>query len=361
MGEKTEKATPKKLRDARKKGQVAKSQDFPAAFTFIVSLSVTLTMVGSLYDRMGGFLVSMFERVPELALKAEESIPSLFFEAAFQILYASLPILVVVSFMGVLVNFLVTGPVFAPEVFKPDIKKFNPVDNIKAKFKMKTLVELLKSMFKITGASILIYLTVQGALPILVKAVTMPPIAALALYSHFLFDVIFKVGLFFIVVAIADLVYQKHNFAKEMMMEKFDVKQEYKNSEGDPQIKGKRKQIAQEIAYSDGPTSGVDKARVLITNPTHLAVALGYERDLDPAPFIAAMGNGLVAELLIKEAEQRDIPILRNIGLAHQLWEEGEQWEYVPEDTYEAIADILRWIEALEAGEEADIPEALVE
>lgn len=360
MGEKTEKATPKKLRDARKKGQVAKSQDFPAAFTFIVSLAVTLSMVGMLYERLGGYLVSIFTRIPELGAQAEETIPNLYMEAAAQILAASLPILVVVAFIGVLVNFLVTGPVFSPEVFKPDIKKFNPIDNLKAKFKMKTLFELLKSMFKITGAAVLIYFTVRSALPVLVQTVTMPAIAAMAIYSYFLFEVIFKVGLFFITVAVADLVYQKHNFAKEMMMEKFDVKQEYKNSEGDPQIKGKRKQIAQEIAYSDGPAAGVNKAKVVITNPTHLAIALGYDRDLDPAPFVAAMGNGLIANMIVKEAEKRDLPVLRNVGLAHQLWEEGEQWEYVPEHTYAAIADILRWLEALEAGEDVEQPHELV-
>ncbi|MCB1135906.1 MAG: type III secretion system export apparatus subunit SctU [Chlamydiia bacterium] len=354
MGEKTEKATPKKLRDARKKGQVAKSQDFPAAFTFIASLAITLAMIGGLYERMGGFLIGVFSRVPELADKAQETIPSLYMEAANQILNASIPILILVAFMGVLVNFVVTGPVFSPEVFKPNIKKFNPIDNIKAKFKMKTLFELAKSIFKITGASVLIYLTVQSAFPVLVKTVSMPPVAALLIYSHFLFEVIFKVGLFFIVVAVADLVYQKRNFAKEMMMEKFDVKQEYKNTEGDPQIKGKRRQIAQEIAYSDGPAAGVKKARVVVTNPTHLAIALGYEREKDPAPFIAAMGNGLVAKLIVKEAERFGLPVMRNIGLAHQLWEEGEVWEYVPEHTYEAIAEILRWVAAMESGEEEE-------
>lgn len=356
MGEKTEKATPKKLRDAKKKGQVAKSQDFPAAFTFIVSIAVTLTMAGALYDRLAGFLLALFTGLPELAEKAQESIPTLFFEAMGHILLAALPILAIVAMVGVIVNFLVTGPVFAPEVFKPDIKKFNPIDNIKAKFKMKTLFELAKSMFKIIGAVVLIYFTLMDALGVLTQAVNMPPATTVVIYSHFLFEVMFRVGLFFIVVAVLDLSYQKHNFAKEMMMEKFDVKQEFKNSEGDPQIKGKRKQIQQEIAYSDGPAKSLDKARVLITNPTHLAIAVGYERDVDPAPFIAIMSNGLLAKMVVKEAKKREMPILRNIGLAHTIWERGTEWEYIPEDTYEAVAEVLKWVAALEEGEETEEP-----
>lgn len=357
MGEKTEKATPKKLRDARKKGQVAKSQDFPAAFTFIVSLAVTMSMIGSLFDRLGGFVVNIFTEVATLQAQAQTSIPNLFYIGMNNILAAALPILMVVAAIGVFVNVVVTGPVFAPEVFKPNIKKFNPIDNLKSKFKMKTLFELAKSMFKITGAGIIIYLTLMKALPVLVTLVGMPTIGALAIYGHFLFEIIYKVGLFFITVAILDLAYQKHSFAKSMMMEKFDIKQEFKNSEGDPQIKGKRKQIAQEIAYSDGPAAGVKKAKAIITNPVHLAIAVGYERDKDPAPFIAAMGSSHVAALIIKEAERLGIPIMRNIRLAHKLWEEGEIWEYVPEHTYEALSEVLRWVASLESGEEdAELP-----
>lgn len=346
MADKTEKATPKKLRDAKKKGQVAKSQDFPSAFTFIASLAVTLWMVEGLFEKMGGFLVGLFAHVPQLG--GAQGLPAFFSSAAMIIFTSSFPIMVIVSLIGMMVNFVTTGPVFAPEVFKPDIKKFDPIQNLKAKFKMKTLFELAKSLFKIFGASLIIYWVILDSLPVLVKAVSLPMLGTLKIFAYFLTDVVIKVGLFFIVVAVADLVYQKQNFAKEMMMEKFEVKQEYKNTEGDPHIKGRRRQMAQEIAYQDGPTAGVKKAKAVVTNPTHLAIALGYERELDPAPYVIAKGNGLIAQMIVKEAEKHEIPVMRNIQLAHQLWESGNIYEYVPEHTYEAIAEILRWVASLE-------------
>lgn len=175
----------------------------------------------------------------------------------------------------------------------------------------------------------------------------MPMLSALMIFHAFLMEVILKVGLFFIIVAVADFVYQKKNFASEMKMEKFEVKQEYKNSEGDPHIKSKRRQVAQEIAYQEGPAGGVRRAQAVVTNPTHLAIALGYNREVDAAPYILAMGEDLLAERIVQIAKSCDIPIVRNIKLAHKLWNEGDVYEFVPEDSYEAIADIIRWIASL--------------
>ena len=354
MGEKTEKATPKKLRDAKKKGQVAKSQDLPAAFTFIASVAIVLALAGTLYHEMADFLIGTFRAVtnPDLGT----TIAALFYKANEVIFLASIPTLGLVTMLGVAVTFLTVGPVFAPEVFKFDIKKFNPVDNLKAKFKLKTLVELLKSLVKIGVAAYIIYLVMYKSIPVLIQTVSMPITGALIVFHAFLLEVVVKVGLFFLVVAVADFIYQKMSFAKEMKMEKFEIKQEYKNSEGDPHIKSKRKQIAQEIAYQEGPTGGVKRAQAVVTNPTHLAIAIGYEREVDVAPYILAMGKDLLADRMIKVAEQYDIPVLRNIPLAHTLWDEGEIYEYVPEETYEALSEILRWVASLKDGTEMPEP-----
>lgn len=346
MAEKTEKATPKKLRDARKKGQVAKSQDLPSAFTFIASVLTVLGMTFYLFTKMSEFLILTFNQIPDTTADLSRTIPALFYEGMILIFVCSMPVLIIVSFVGVIINFLATGPVFTFEVFKPDIKKFNPIDNLKAKFKMKTLFELLKSVFKISVATYLIYLVVYKSIPVLIKTVSLPLIGSLIVFHAFLMEVVIKVGLFFIAVAILDFVYQRRNFAKEMKMEKFEVKQEYKNTEGDPQIKGKRRQIAQEIAYQDGPAATIKKAKAVVTNPKHLAVAIGYERELDQAPYILAMGSDELANRIIKIAEQYNVPVMRNIPLAHELWK-CEPFQYVPEETYGALAEILRWVESL--------------
>lgn len=355
MGEKTEKATPKKLRDAAKKGQVAKAEDLPHAFTFVASIAIVLFLANNLYHQLADFLTSTFHAVTNPDLNT--TILSLFYNSIQVIFLASIPTLLTVVFIGVLVTFLTVGPVFAPEVFKFDMKKFNPVENLKAKFKLKTLVELLKSLLKISLAGYLIYLVMVKSIPVLTQTVSLPIEGSLAVFYAFLLEVVVKVGILFMVIAVADLIYQKKAFANEMKMEKFELKQEYKNTEGDPHIKGKRRQIAQEIAYQEGPAATVRKAQAVVTNPTHLAVAIGYERDVDAAPYILAMGKDMLAERIIKLAAEFDVPVLRNIPLAHKLWEEGDIYDYVPEETYEALAEILRWVASLKDGTE--IPEPL--
>ncbi len=357
MAEKTEKATPKKMRDARKKGQVAKAQDLPSAFTFIVSIWVILQSTQFFYRYLGSFLINTFHLASENDLTT--IIPQVFYESASVIFLTSIPVLGFVSLMGVVVNFLVVGPVFTFEVFKFDIKKFDPVQNIKAKFKLKTLVELIKSCLKIGIACYIIYDVMYSSLPVLVQTVSLPLTSSLIILYKFVLEVVIKVGLFFIIIAACDFVYQKRNFATEMKMEKFEVKQEYKNTEGDPQIKGKRKQIAQEIAYQEGPTGGVKRAQAVITNPTHLAVAVGYNQEIDSAPYILAMGQDALAERMVKIAEQYNVPVVRNISLAHLLWEEGDIYEYVPEGAYGAIAGILKWLKTLNTDESYQYDEDL--
>lgn len=345
MGEKTEKASPKKLRDARKKGQVAKSQDLPAAFTFIASIWITLGLSAVLYHQLSNFLIDTFHMISKGDIYT--LLGAVWQQAILVIFYASMPILLAVCAIGVLINFLAVGPCFSTEVFKFDIKKFDPIQNLKGKFKLKTLVELLKSCLKIGIASYIIYRVMYSSLPVLVQAVSMPMTSALLIFDAFLMQVIIKVGLFFIVVAVADFVYQRKSFATEMKMEKFEVKQEYKNSEGDPHIKGKRRQIAQEIAYSDGPHAGVKDASAIVTNPTELAIAIGYDRNVDSAPYIIAMAQDVLASRMLTIAKKHNVPIVRNIKLAHKLWDDGEIHEFVPEETYEPLAEILRWIAAL--------------
>jgi type III secretion YscU/HrpY family protein len=348
MAEKSEKATPKKLRDARKKGQVAKAQDLPSAFTFIASVAITVWMAPWLYDKLSVFITSIFKLVNHGNLSV--TISQLFFESALVIFLCSIPILGAACAIGIIVNFLVVGPTFAVEAMKFDIKKLNPIQNLKQKFKMRTLVELLKSVIKISIATYIIYLVVYKSLPVLITAVTLPITGSLLIFKTFLLEVVIKVGLFFLVIAVADLIYQKHDFAKEMKMEKFEVKQEYKDTEGNPEIKGKRKQLAQEIAYQSGPAANIKRSQAVITNPTHLAIAIAYDKEVDLAPYILEMGEGPGAEMIIKLAKQFDIPIMRNIPLAHNLWENGDILQYVPEDTYQGIVEVLKWVESLKTG-----------
>lgn len=354
MAEKTEKATPKKLRDARKKGQVAKSQDFSSAFTFIVSISGVIILSGYIFTQLGSFIINMFRRSSLRHINMENMIGQLVQETMLTIFNCSFPILILTVCTGVLTSFLIVGPVFSSEVLKPDIKRLNPVTNIKNMFKFKTIFELLKSIFKITGAFILIWTVVYGSVPEIIATAALPIASSAQVFANFLLKVVIRVGIFFLAVAIMDLVFQKRNFAKEMRMEKFEVKQEYKDTEGDPQMKSQRRRVAQEIAYQEGPT-GVRRARALITNPIHIAVAIQYEEETQPAPRIITMGKGTVADLMIKYAMEFNVPIMRNVELAQTLFEKGEIGDYIPEETYQAISEILRWLEAIEKEETAHL------
>ena len=275
MAEKTEKATPKKLRDARKKGQVARSQDFPSAITFITSLSVSIMGAGFLYDRISAFMLQMFHSVGN-AEEFERLAPGFLMQTMYTILITSPPIVVVVAIVGVIANFFVVGPVFSFEAMKFDLKKLNPIEGIKQKFKLKVLVELIKSMLKIAGAALIIYLIIWNALPQIISTVAMPVVASTQVVRDFLISATIRVGIFFLLIALFDLFFQRQQFAKEMKMEKFEVRQEYKDTEGDPMIKGKRREMFREIAYQEGP-SAARRARAIITNPTHIAVAIKYD------------------------------------------------------------------------------------
>ncbi len=349
MAEKTEKATPKKLRDARKKGQVAKSQDFPAAITFVVSIAATLLSSGYIFQQLASYIIMTFKSIGTgLDLQNQAS---MYMIQAMNVIYTtSLPIAVLTSIVGVLVSFLIVGPVFSLEAMKPDIKKLNPVTNLKNMFKFKTVFELLKSILKIAGAIFLIYTVVWNSLPEIIATAALPVLGAAQIFNSFLVKVIIRVGIFFLMIALFDLIYQKKHFEKEMKMEKFEVKQEYKDTEGDPHVKSKRRQTAQEIAYQEGPAAA-KRARAVITNPVHIAVALLYNEETEPAPRILVMGKGTMAEQIIKIAMENHIPIMRNVTLAHTLFEKGAINQFVPEETYQAIAEILKWLEGIETHE----------
>lgn len=346
MGEKTEKATPKRLRDARKKGQVAKSQDFPSAITFIVSMSATFSMGSFFFKRLGGFLTSIFST----ATKEHDPIVTLhyFKQCLGLILSTSLPILVLVAIVGMLVGFLVVGPIFSMEVLTPNLKKFNPVDNIKQKFKVKTLIELLKSVFKIFGSAFILYIIAKKNVELLISSAGLSPLAIAVIFKTILYKAVFAIGIFFLLIAVIDLIYQRRNFSNELKMEKFEVKQEYKDTEGNPEIKSRRRQIAQEIAYDDN-FNHIQHAKTIVSNPKDIAVAIGYAPEKYKAPWIIAMGIDKRAKKIILEAEKYNIPIMRNVPLAHQLWEEGKELKFIPESTYEAIGEILLYITSLGA------------
>jgi len=353
MAEKTEKATPKKLRDARKKGQVAKSQDFPSALTFITSIFGVLFASSYLYKNLASYIITTLRSISG-NIDLQHKAGAFLNEAIYVIMMCSFPIVIIVSIVGIIANFLVIGPLFSMQIMKFDLKKLNPVEGIKQKFKLNVVVELAKSIAKIVGAAIIIYLIIKRMIPEVIISVKFPVIGSALILNNFLRKVAIQVGVFFIAVALFDLFYQKKQYAKEMMMERFELKQEFKDTEGDPLVKGRRREAFREIAYAEGPSAS-RRARAIITNPTHIAVALSYEKIEEPVPKILTMGKGPIAEKIIKIAVENHIPIMRNIELAKTLFALGEIGDYIPKETYKGIAAIIKWLDTMEEKPDVNI------
>lgn len=341
-GEKTEMPTPKRLRDARKKGQVAKSTDVVSTSLLIGIFAYVGAGWGSHLKRLGDMLVFPMNYMSQhFQMAYPNIIKGLFIET----LKAVLPAIGICMVLAVIANCAQIGFLITFETIKPDIKKINPVEKIKHIFSKKNLFEFLKSSFKILFLGILIYLVIKNV----IRDLMILPFCGLRgtiqilgpIMRRFAYNVIFA----YIVVACIDFVFQKRDFMNKMKMSKDEIKREYKESEGDPQIKGKRKQLHREMIEQDAPRR-TKSASALITNPEHIAVAIYYDMKNKGAslPVILASGHGAIAEEMIRVARENNIPIMRNVPLAHALMDVGEVMTFIPTELIEPVAEVLRWV-----------------
>ena len=347
-GEKTEQPTPKKQNDARKKGQVAQSKDVSSTAILIAAFA---------YLFIGGNWI--FENLQELVSypgqlmhnPLPEVIPVMISFTFYKIMLITVPFLGIVVITGVATNFFTVGPLFVIEPLKPDLKKLDPVQKAKQIFSMKNLFEFGKSIIKVTFLGFLIYLVIKNAIPNLLQIPHSGVEGVLEILSNLLFEVAKYTVFANIVIAFADFMFQRWQHNKQLMMTKDEVKQEYKEMEGDPTIKSKRKQLHQEMVMSNN-MEGVRKSSVLVTNPTHKAIGLYYEKGETKLPVIMGMGEGAVAQRMIEIAKQEGIPIMQNVPLARELYESGQVDQYIPSELIEPVAEVLRWVRQLQAEQE---------
>ncbi|EXJ15636.1 type III secretion system export apparatus subunit SctU [Imhoffiella purpurea] len=345
-GEKTEKPTAKKLRDARKKGQVSSSKD-------VVSAALMILMFALLWG-VGGFYLDRFQTLILLPTTyTDAGLP--FYHALeqtfdglivlfFQLIAPPLLLAVVVAVMAHLGQF---GFLLAFESLKPDLGKLNPAQGIKKIFSLKNLIELLKSLLKIALLTILFYQMIRHNLADLVKLPACGIGCVPRLLGHLMLDLMIYAGLGFVIVAAADFAFQRFQFTKEMRMSKQEVKQEYKEMEGDPRIKGKRRHLHQELMMQN-TVNAVKRSTVVVTNPTRIAIALEYREGETPLPVVRAKGENLMAQRIIEIARQEGIPVMENVPLARALHEQSKVDQYIPSDLIAAVAEVLRWVAQLE-------------
>jgi len=346
-GDKTEKPTPKKLQDARKKGDVPKSKDVTSAVGLMIWLVLGVLTIGYAASRLAALYDSLFVTIGQGWLHtgfagAARSIGAQAAELAIMLVAM---LLVPVAAVGLLTEFLQAGPVLTFEKLTPKLDSMNPVEGVKRMFSMDNLIELAKSTAKAAALFLLGWLVVKSSLPQMVALARTPDLPMTAI-GGLMWSLTFKLMAasvaLFALFALLDAVYQRHSFEKKMRMSMRDIRQEAKESEGDPYIKGQRRQLAQQLAQQNA-TNAARNANVLVVNPTHIAIAIDYDRETCPVPTIAAKGEDHVARAMRRAAEEAGVPIVRNIPLARDLLARAEIGEIVPGDLFDIIAEVILW------------------
>lgn len=314
-------------------------------------LNSTVLLIG-LFAYLGLGRYFIYEKLQEifalplqyLNVPFEQAVSEVISGIFINIAILTMPALLIVIVLSIATSMIQTGPIMAFESLKPDLNKLNPITKFKNIFAMKNFIELLKSTIKIIFLSILIYMLIKSVLDPLMKVPFIGFYGLLVIMGPILKKFIYYVAFAYIVVAVIDFIFQQYNHIKELMMSKDEVKREYKEMEGDPHIKGKRKQLHRELINSD-PSAAVKKSSVLVTNPTHYAIAILYDGGIQTKlPVVLSKGTGAMAEQMIKVAEENNIPIMRNVPLAHALWDMAEVMQYIPSDLIEPVAEVLAWV-----------------
>lgn len=340
-GEKTEEASPQKLKQSRDKGQVAKSQDAIQAMGFILVFATVALTLGSTAARLEKFLYASLDA----ATRRGDDLPTVLEvanEALYATMFASLPALGAAFLAALVSNYMQVGFLFSTEPLKPDLKKLNPVDGLKNLFSKKKLVESLKQVIKFTMVSYVAYDALEESMRDIVLAARLDLWTGVYLGGQIMYSIATRVAFLFLIIATADFFWQRHVYMKDMMMSKYDVKQEYKQSEGDPHQKAERKALAEELILH-GSQQSVQNADAVVVNPAHIAVAIKYSKEQGGAPKVVAKGMRKNAEAIKEIARQAGVPILRNVPLAQALHKLDLE-EEIPEELYQAVAEVLNFV-----------------
>lgn len=348
MSEKTEYPTSQKLRKAREEGQVGKSKDLTQTVLVVAVFGYMLSNSEAIVKDLAELILMPTTVLQMEFYSAVNVLISKMFWAAVSILG---PFLLIIIGLGIFTEAVQTGMLISFKALMPSAKKLNIAANVKNTVSIKNLIEFLKSTLKIVFLSALVYLVLKDALPTLMTLPSAGVTGVGLAVGQLLKTLIINVAIAYAVISLADFAWQRHQHIKGLMMSKDEIKQEFKEAEGDAHIKHKRKHLHQEM-MQEGAVQNTRKATVLVTNPTHLAIALRYEKDKTPLPVVIAKGEGELAERMMKAAREAGVPILQNIPLAHALMDDAALDQYIPSELIEAVAGVLRMVQEMK--QEAD-------
>ena len=347
-GEKTEEPTAKKLEDARKKGQVMRSTEVVTAATLLAFFFMLKIFVGFIGNR---FMTSFRQTIGFISDYTSEPFT---LNTARTIIRGSFWNIIVAAFQIMIVGFVVTivAIVFqvkwkvTAEPLKPKFDKFNPVTGMKRLFSKDKIMDLFKSIAKVVILAYVVYSYLKNQWPLIYKMYSYTLPQAIAVIGDTVINVGIRISALFAVIALFDLFYQKWKYHQDMMMSKQEVKDEYKNSEGDPKVKSQQKQRMQQ-ASQRRMMQDLPNADVVITNPTHLAVAIKYDKDTNEAPVVVAKGADYLAQKIKDRARENAIEIVENKPLARMLYHNVEIGAEIPPELYQMVAEVLAYVYSL--------------
>jgi type III secretion protein U len=338
MSEKTEHPTDHKIRQAREEGQVAKSKDFTQALLMGALFGYTLLDANGIFRKLAE-MIALPGQLHGMAF--EDAVAVATTALLFKGLELLAPYVLMVIVIGIFAEAMQTGMLVSFKALIPKGEKLDPVKNLQQMFAMKNLMEFVKSCLKVLFLGFLVYFVVRDSLDTMVKI----PLAGIGAAGIALGEMVrvLTINTFvcFAAVAVIDVVWQRYSYIKGLMMSMEEIKQEYKQMEGDPHMKGHRKERAREIVLGPDQPERTRDANVVVTNPTHIAIGLYYEEGRTPLPIVVSKGEGAVAEAIKRVAEEVGIPILQNIPLARALLTTSQLGEYIPSELIEPVAEVL--------------------
>ena len=344
-GEKTELPTPKKLRDARNKGQVCTSKDIVST-AILVALFAVLAWTGMElsydFENMIRFLSGRVAENDNAAVREASK------HAALVICKHSFIVVSVAAVVGIAANLAQIGFLFTFEPIIPKLEKLNPVEGAKKIFSMKNLFEFFKNILKVCFLGYLLYKIIKASVPELLTMCYGGADDILPCLRTMLKRLAVYAAFGYIIIAVVDRIFQGRNFTKQMMMTKDEVKREYKEMEGSAEVKQAQRRFRDEILNGEDPVKATKRSSVVVTNPTHLAIGVRFAPDEAPLPQVTVAAEGRIAKIVRETAMREGIPVAENVELARALYKNTKSGDFIPAEFAEATAEILKWAKSLQ-------------
>lgn len=342
-GDKSEEPTPHRLREAREKGQVAKSREITTALLLIFSYMLFRYTGETTWGNLTSMATAILNQIPNAGNFSFSFVGYILLLAARGMLYSLAPIFGLTVFIALVAEAFQTGFVFSVDPLSPKFERINPAEGFKRMFSLQGLVELIKSIIKIVIVFWIAWGAVRDDIPSVVILLNGQPWDAIVLGGNMAYKIAFRVGMFYVAIAILDYLYKRWEYTRNLKMTKQEIKEEYKRLEGDPMIKQRMRELQRQVAYQR-MMSAVPQADVVVTNPIHIAVALKYEAHKMKSPQVLAKGERKTAEAIKKLADDSYVPIVENEPLARSIYRTTDVGKQIPGELYQAVAEVLAYV-----------------